>query len=217
MKITKIESQRRKNRVNIYVDNEFALGIDEEVMIKYNLKKDMEVDDNFIENILLAEEENKALNYTLKLLSYRQRSEKEIYDALKRKGYMEEHIENVIANCRDKNYLNDKQFARSFANDKINLNKYGPERIKHELKLKGVSRNIIDEVVDFDRDEQYDMAMEVASKRMNSYRNDDKRAIYRKMSGFLQRRGFSYDIISKVVREILEAMDNDEELDELYE
>ena len=186
-------------------------------MIKYNLKKDMEVDDNFIENILLAEEENKALNYTLKLLSYRQRSEKEIYDALKRKGYMEEHIENVIANCRDKNYLNDKQFARSFANDKINLNKYGPERIKHELKLKGVSRNIIDEVVDFDRDEQYDMAMEVASKRMNSYRNDDKRAIYRKMSGFLQRRGFSYDIISKVVREILEAMDNDEELDELYE
>lgn len=217
MKITKIESQRRRNRVNIYVDNEFALGIDEEVMLKYNLKKDMEIDDNFIENILLAEEENKALNYTLKLLSYRQRSEKEIYDALKRKGYIEEHIENVIANCKDKNYLNDKQFARSFANDKINLNKYGPERIKHELKLKGVSRNIIDEAVDFDRDEQYDMAMEVASKRMNSYRNDDKRAIYRKMSGFLQRRGFSYDIISKVVREVLEAMDNDNEIDEFYD
>lgn len=212
MKITKIESQRRKNRVNIYVDDEFALGIDKEVMIKYNLKVDMEVDDNFIENILLAEEENKALNYALNLLTYRQRSEKEIYDSLKRKGYIDDHIENVITLCRDKNYLNDRQFARSFANDKMNLNKHGPVRIKHELMLKGVSKHIIDEIVDYDRDEQYEMAMEVASKRMNSYRNDNKRDIYRKMSGFLQRRGFSYDIISKVVREILKEID-EEELD----
>ncbi|HZK33295.1 MAG TPA: RecX family transcriptional regulator [Tissierellaceae bacterium] len=214
MKITKIEAQKRKGRVNIYVNDDFALGIDEEIMIKYNLKEDMKIDDDFMENILLAEEENKALNYALRLLSYRQRSEKEISDALKRKGYMNKHIENVIASCLDKNYLNDKDFARSFTNDKINLNKYGPERIKHELLLKGVSKTIIDEVVDYDRDEQYELAKEVANKKINSYKNDKKRDIYRKMSGFLQRRGFSYDIISKVVREILNEIDEKEELND---
>lgn len=211
MKITKIEPQKRKNRVNIYVNDDFALGIDKEVMFKYNLKIDMEVDNNFIENILLAEEENKALNYTLKLLSYRQRSEKEIYDALKRKGYIDKHIESVIASCIEKKYLNDREFAKSFANDKINLNKYGPERIRHELILKGVPKIIIDEIVDFDRDEQYELAKEVANKKFNSYRNDDKKDIFRKMSHFLKRRGFSYEIISKVVREILDQIDNEEE------
>lgn len=209
MKITKIEPQKRKNRINVYVDNEFALGINEEVMIQCNLKIGMEVDDNFIENILLAEEENKALDYALRLLTYRQRSEKEIYDSLKRKGYMEKHIENVISSCKDKNYLNDREFAKSFINDKINLNKYGPVRIKHELKLKGVSRDIIDEVIDYDRDDQYELAKEVANKKINSYRSDDKKAIYRKLSGLLQRRGFSYDIISKVVRETLDQIDDE--------
>lgn len=214
MKISKIEPQKRKGRVNIYVNDNFALGIDEEIMIKYNLKVDMEIDDNFMENILLAEEENKALNYALRLLSYRQRSEKEIFDALKRKGYMNKHIENVIASCLDKNYLNDKNFARSFANDKINLNKYGPERIKHELLLKGVSKQIIEEVVDYSRDDQYELAKEVANKRINHYKNDEERDIYRKMSGFLQRRGFSYDIISKVVREILDELNEKEEFND---
>lgn len=214
MKITKIEPQRRKNRVNVYVDNEFALGINEEVMIKCNLKIGMEVDDHFIENILLAEEENKALDYALRLLTYRQRSKKEIYDALQRKGYMEKHIESVISSCKDKNYLNDREFAKSFINDKINLNKYGPERIKHELKLKGVSNDIIDEVMDYSRDDQYELAKEVANKKIYSYRNDDKKAIYRKLSGLLQRRGFSYDIISKVVRETLIQIDAERNLDE---
>lgn len=212
MKITKIEPQKRKNRVNIYVDDDFALGIDEEIMIKYNLKINMEVDNDFMQNILLAEEENKALNYALRLLTYRQRSEKEVYDALRRKGYMDQHIENVISNCKDKNYLNDKDFAKAFINDKTNLNKYGPIRIKHELKLKGVSRNIIDEVMDYSRDEEYELAMEVANKKINSYKKDSQKDAYRKMSAFLQRRGFSYDVISKVVREILDKIDNEEEI-----
>ncbi len=213
MKITKIEAQkRRKNRVNIYINDAFALGINKEVMLKYNLKVDMEVNDDFIENILMAEEENKALDYALNLLTYRQRSEKEIYDSLKRKGYIDEHIENVISSCKDKNYINDKNFAKSFINDKINLNKHGPERIKHELRLKGVSKEIINEVLDYDRNDQYRLAKEIADKKMYSYRNDDKNAVYRKMSGFLQRRGFSYDIISKVVREILTEIDREEDL-----
>lgn len=211
MKITKIERQRRKNRVNIYVDDDFALGIDEEVMIKYNLKVGMEVDNSFIEDILLAEEENNALNDALNFLSYRQRSEKEVYDSLKRKGYAEENIERVILSCKDKNYINDKNFAEAFMRDKVNLNKFGPERIKHELRLKGVSRNIINEVIDFDRSDQYELAKEIADKKIYSYRNDDKKAIYRKMSGFLQRRGFSYDIISKVVKEILNQIDMERE------
>lgn len=203
MKITSIEPQKSKNRVNVYVDNVFSIGIDEELRFKYKLEVGMEVDDAFIENILRAEEKNKALNYTLNLLSYRQRSEKEIYNSLKRKGFEESYIENAMDYCRENGYLNDKTFAESFIKDKINLNKLGPQRIKYELMLKGVSKDIIEESLIVDSDDQYDAAMELALKKLNSYKNDDKNSIYRKLTGFLGRKGYSYDIISKVLKEIL--------------
>ncbi len=203
MKITSIEPQKNKNRVNIYVDNLFSIGIEEELRFKYKLEIGMEVNDAFIKDILRVEEQNKVTNHALKLLSYRQRSEKEIYDALKRKGFEDSYIENVINYCKEYNYLDDRAFAESFIKDKINLNKYGPERIKYELILKGISKDIINELLVIDYDEQYEIAMKIAEKKLKSYEKDDRNSIYRKLSGFLQRKGYPYDIISKVIKEIL--------------
>lgn len=203
MKITSIEPQKNKNRVNIYVDNLFSIGIEEELRFKYKLEIGMEVNDEFIKEILKTEEQNKVTNHALNLLSYRQKSEKEIYHALKRKGFEDSYIENAINYCKEYNYLDDRAFAESFIKDKINLNKYGPERIRYELILKGVSKDIIDELLVIDYDEQYKAAMTIAEKKLKSYEKDDRNSIYRKLSGFLQRKGYPYDIISKVIKEIL--------------
>lgn len=203
MKITNIEAQRNKNRVNIYIDNKFAIGIDDEIRYKYKLEVDMEVDDDFIKEILMAEEKNRAINQALKLLSYRSRSEKEIYDALKRKGFDKDIIDSAIEYCKDQDYVNDRDFAESFVRDKINLSKLGTERIRYELRLKGVSEDIINRVLRVDKDEQLQAAMELGEKRLKLYKNDSRDAKYRKLSGFLQRRGYSYDIISKVLKELL--------------
>ena len=54
-----------------------------------------------------------------------------------------------------------------------------------------------------DFDDQYETAMELAQKKLPSYKKDDQNAIYRKLSGFLQRKGYSYDVISKVMRKVL--------------
>lgn len=203
MKITSIEPQKNKNRVNIYIDNLFTIGIDNELRYKYKLEVDMEVDDYFIQDILKAEEQHKVTNYALNLLSYRQRSEKEIYLALKRKGFDETYINYSINYCIKNNYINDKSFAKSFINDKLNLNKLGPERIKYELILKGISKDIIEELLIIDSDKQYEMAIELAQKKLPSYKKDKPEAIYRKLSALLQRKGYSYDIISRVMRKIL--------------
>ncbi|NLK43784.1 MAG: hypothetical protein GX300_05265 [Tissierellia bacterium] len=204
MKISKIEPQKNKNRVNIYVDNKFAIGIDMEIMYKYKLEIDMDVDDDFISDILVAEEKNNAINYALKLLSYRARSEKEVYTALKRKGFEEDIIEYSINYCKDLDYLDDRKFAESYIRDKINLSKLGTERIRYELKLKGVSEDIINRELRVNKDEQFQSAMELGEKRLRLYKNDSREAKYRKLSGFLQRRGYSYDIISKVLKELLQ-------------
>src|SRR5699024_6299838 len=115
MKITKIETQkRRQDRVNIYIDDRFAFGLTDTLRYKYDLFKDKEVSQVFIDNVLNAEEQNKVIEYTLKFLSYRERSQKEVYDRLKIRGYDEDKINNAINYCLDKNYINDTRFAETF-------------------------------------------------------------------------------------------------------
>lgn len=205
MKITSIEPQRNKNRVNVYVDDLFTIGIDLELKYKHKLEVGMEVDDNFIKEVLKAEEQNKVTNHALNLLSFRQRSEKEIYTALKRKDYEEVYIEKAIEYCKNQKYLDDRAFAEAFIKDKLNINKLGEQRIKYELQKKGVSQAIIDDVLVLDRDDQFEAAFQLAEKKLPFYRNDDKNAVYRKLSGFLQRKGYSFEIVSKVMREILKG------------
>ena len=69
-KITKIEYQKKnKDRVSVYLDDNYAFGIDLNIMIKYSLAKNMELEDDFISEILKAEEEINAYNYAISVLS----------------------------------------------------------------------------------------------------------------------------------------------------
>ena len=204
MKISKIEVQKRnKERINIYIDEVFAFGLSLDVYLKYKLKKGQDIDDDFIENILMEEENNKAINSSLKYLSYRQRSIKEVRDQLKRKGYDDSIIENSIGILLEKNYLNDYEFAKSFIRDKSHLNKYGINKIKYDLMNKGVSMDVIEKTLDFDSDEEYYRALELANKKITSYKNLDKSNIYGKLGSFLQRKGYQYTTVSRVLRKVL--------------
>lgn len=205
MKITKIEAQKNnRDRLNIYIDDVFSFGLSLDVFVKYNLKKNQELDNTFIEEILLAEENNKAIHSALKYLSYRQRSIKEVEDQLARKGYEESIIENTKNHLIDKNYLNDYEFAENFIRDKSHLNNYGIEKIKYELFRKGISKSIIAKTLKFDEDDEYNNAMKLANKKIRSYANLDEAQATRKLGGYLQRRGYRYETVWKVIRDLLD-------------
>lgn len=203
MKITKIESQKNKNRVNVYIDENFAFGIDIEILYKYSLEVDTEIDESFIKDVLQGEEQNRANNYALNLLSYRWRSECEIRNSMNTKGYSQDTIDNTIKFLKEQELIDDRRFAESFIKDKINFRDWGSYRLKQELFSKGVSKNIVDEVIEKYCDDEFERAMNLASKKIKSYKNDDKNAIYRKLGGYLQRKGYSYDVISSVLKELL--------------
>ncbi len=203
MKITKIEQQKNnKERINIYINGEFAFGLMMEIKYKYDLKEGMELDEDYIQKVLKEEELSKAKDQALKFLTYRQRSKKEIINKLKSKGYEEDIIENTLSYLEEYGLVNDVEFAKAFMRDKINLNKFGPTRIKYELYKKGIDDSIIEEVLEED-DEEYTRALVLAKKKLSSYKKDDKKAIYRKLGGFLQRKGYSYDCINRVLKELV--------------
>ncbi len=206
MIITKVELQKNNDyRFSIYIDGEFAFGVTDELKYKYNLKKGLEIDQETLDEILALESNNKAVNYVVYLLSFRSRSEKEIRDKLVEKEYLPHQIEYAIDYCKERNYINDYDFANSFVRDKININKYGPQKIKFQLYQKGISDSIIREVLEenIDKEEQYESCMELATKQAYKYRNDDHYKKYNKLCAYLYRRGYNYDIINNVVKEVL--------------
>ncbi len=203
MKISKIEVQKNnKERVNIYLDGEFAFGLDMELVYRHSLSKNMELDKDFIDKVLLDDERAKAKDTAFRFLSYRIRAEKEVYDDLIKKGFSEEIALETLDYLREQKLVDDLEFAKIFMRDKINLNNYGPMRIKNDLYLKGIDSSIISEVLEEDESE-FDRAMKAGEKKIYSYRNDQPKDQYRKLSGFLQRRGFSYSVVKDVVKELV--------------
>ena len=86
--ITKITTQKkRKDRYNIFVDEKYAFSVDEEVLLKFHLKKGMELDDLLLAEIQFHDEIQKAFTDALNYLSYQiERSESEIRLYFKKEG-----------------------------------------------------------------------------------------------------------------------------------
>lgn len=204
LRITKIETQRRNNnRVSIYINDKFALGTHRDIIYKFHIEEGKIIDKDFFEGIIKSEEQKKANDYAVNLLSYRPRSQKEIEDKMKQKGYDREVIDEAIKWLIGYNLINDKDFAKEYILSKSK--KYGSKRMKIELSRKGVDEEIINEIIneEIDYDKEYSIALECAKKKLKAYEGDERNTIYRKLASYLQRRGFSYDIISKILRDLL--------------
>ena len=205
--ITKIAiQQKNKDRYSVFIDGEYSFGVYENVLIKYGLRKGMQIEEEFLEDVLKKEEQECANNYGLRLLNFKMRTEQEVRRKMKEKEYTDEIIDTTIDYLYYLNYLDDEEYAQKFIKDKSNLKNMGSERIKRELYMKGIDKNIIDRELEeiVDKDDEYEKAKEIAIKKLETtYKNDDKNARYRKLGGLLQRRGYSMDIVMPLLKELL--------------
>ncbi len=209
-KITDIRPQKKcPKRRSIFVNNEFLCGVDEEIVVILGLKLGQEVDKKKIKEILHKEEIKRAKDYAFKLLSYRPRSIKEIQDRLKKKDYSSKVILEVIKSLKKLKFLNDKEFARMWVESRIKTRPMGRYRLYQELIQKGIDRDLIEKTLsDYREEEEIELAKELARKKLKrSYRNLDEVTTKRRLYGFLQRRGFSYDTIQEVLRKLKGAKD----------
>lgn len=202
-KITKIERQkRRKNRVSIFLDNTFFCGISENLMIKLDLFEGKEIDEEEISRLIKEKEFSEAREKTLRFLSHRMYSEKEIREKLTKKGFGESVIEKVVADLRHNSIIDDYLFAKAFIHDRMRFNPQGSYRIAYELKKKGLSQDIINKIFTEEKVVETDIerALKLAKKRLKTLINiKDKEKVKRRLYNFLLRRGFSYETIKTVM------------------
>ncbi len=210
-KITKIEYQKNnKNRVSIYLDDSYAFGIDLNIMIKYSLKKNMALDDDFVEEILKSEEEINVYNHALSILSRSVKSEKQLREKLKEKGFDQQFTENAITKLKSQRYLDDEKFCELLINSKINSSGQGKRRIKEALYEKGVHRDIIEEKMSMMSDEdELERARLLGAKKLSTLKEEDMRKKYIKLSGYLINKGFEYSTVKKAVSQLIDKSCDD--------
>ena len=204
--ITKIEAQKKNDdRVNIYVNDEFFIAIFTELVYTFNLKKGMTIEEESLKHILKEEMYMKAKNKALNILAKADQSEKKIREKLS-SDFEDDTIDMVIEFLKKNNFINDDILAQKIVNTNVNLNRCGKNRIKQNLYNKGIDKQSIDDAIsDIDTDVEFENAMYLAKKRYDRVKKEDKRKIYQKISQHLAYKGFSYDIIKRVLDKLLNS------------
>jgi len=134
-------------------------------------------------------------DYALYLIEFKDRTEKEIRDKFKEKGYEENCIEDEIEFLKSYGYIDDKRYAEHFTHDAINLKKWGKMRIRTELLRKGVDREIVDNVIEdafFELDDDIILSQMQLRFKNSDFSNIKERT---RIFNFFMRRGFSSEEI----------------------
>lgn len=199
-KITKLEEQKKRaGRINIYIDDTFAFGISDKLLLDYDLYKGKELKEKDIKKIKEAENISKCLDKAYRFLSFRPRSEKEMREKLGER-FEEDTVFAAITKLKKYNYINDADFARMWVSSRSSGR--SAKALAFELKRKGIERSIIDDaLVEIDSEVEFKSAIDLVRAK-SKYFKLEKVEAYPKIGGFLARRGYNYDIIKRVISEL---------------
>ncbi len=154
MKISKIETQKKnKKRSSIYIDDKFAFGISNELLIKFDLHEGDELDNDLVQDVLLAKEKQRIRTRAYRLLHYRNRAIKELKSRLLKIGFDPVLVEEVIDEMVEDNTLDDENFAETFIADYTKIRTKGNIFVRHELTRKGVAGDVVERLLQ-NRDEK---------------------------------------------------------------
>lgn len=200
--ITSVKSQKKKNRVNVYLDDKFGFGIDLDNFVLLHLKVNQELTDKEVEEIVKKAEFQKTLDKVLRFATTRPRSEKEVKDWFRRKEVHESLHKDLVEKLKHFELLDDVKFAKWWVEQRIEFKSKPKRVIQMELRQKGISKEIIDEVFGETKIDEEKMARELLERKSYKWKELGHPEAFRKQSQYLIGKGFSWDIISKVVGDI---------------
>lgn len=189
MKITDIKPQiKNKERMNIYLDNQYYCSLDLYTIMKYRVKEGQEISREELIKIQKEAEFEKGFNYSLSYISRSVKTEKQMKRKLVEKGYIEEIIVEIIEKLKELSLIDDRDYCKRYI--ETYKKKKGERLLRQELKLKGVSETIVDdELKELDRDE--DIVVQIARKYMKN--KEVSLQNKRKCINHIVSKGFSYD------------------------
>lgn len=209
-KITALKAQKRNpDRVSVYLDGEYAFGVTR--IVAAWLQVGQSLSDEKIATLQAAEAREVAFLKALKLLSYRPRSQAELERKLREDEVAEPVIETVIERLRAGGMVNDGVFAHNWVESRVTFHPRGRRVLAMELRQKGISDEIIEQALAETGDEN-ELARQAAEKYARRLQGQDWETFYKRLTGFLIRRGFNYGTAAPIVRDLWDKQGGQSEL-----
>ncbi len=198
MIVTDIKPQKRgKNRLNLFLDGEFAVGLSPGVFEKSGIHIGQDLSISEVETLKNAEQIQQAMEHARRYLASRPRSEMEVKIRLRRYGYEEDVIVRTIDRLRESGLVDDTAFAAFWKQNRMDFNPRSTHMVAQELKQKGISSEVIDATVEEIGDEEG--AYRAGYKKAYSLSAASYYEFRQKLGAFLRRRGFDYEVIGATV------------------
>ena len=198
MEITKVQALT-KQKYRIFLDGESAFAVYNGELSRYHLEEGAVLPPEVYEELVNRVLKKRATLRAMHILERTDKTEAQLRRKLEESEYPKEAVESAIAYVTSYGYLDDRRYAEHYIEWKKQGK--GKARLKMELVQKGISREIIEEVLEStDFGETREMIRQIILKKRKTdipMNEKEKQRLY----GFLMRKGFSSSDILAVMRE----------------
>ena len=226
VKITKITAQiSKRDRYNVFVEDEFSFSLTGKDILEFQIYKNKDLTPEDVHKLKLNSIKNDLKDNAYLYLSSRPHSEKEVIihlrERISKETFKNAHftkeekttvLNEVIDDLKNKNYINDLEFAKwLIKNRNDSRNKKSKRAITSELQSKGINSEIISQLQDlFDDRDEFQNAFHLCQKKYDSLavRNLDKFKLKQKLYSYLSYKGFHYETINAVIDSVMSSSYN---------
>lgn len=205
------QAVKNPNRANIFVNGKYRFSLDIFQLTQLNVKIGAKFSEDEILNLEQQSEFGKLYALGLNYCLMRLHSEKEIRDYLwkktlnrklrnkktgefyEKKGVSKVSAEQALQRLIEKGYVDDFKFAKFWIENRNQRKGSSIKKIKSELFSKGVSDEIIEQILASSKRNDSEEIQKIITKKAKKYADE------KKLVAYLARQGFSYDEIKRAL------------------
>lgn len=203
MKILSVEKYKGQTYCVEFYDGD-KIYLHQEIISDYNLKTDMEIPQQAVDEIASASDLRRARERALYLLTFRDHSYKELFDKLD-KSYPYDICIEICDKMAESGLINDEHYAQRLAKELIEVKHLGAYRARFEMQKKGIDKLLIEAALEEYEDNTIERLSELVEKKYARYLTDRKGI--QKIKGALARQGYSYSDVNAVLEEYTDIID----------
>ena len=145
------------------------------------------------------------------LLSYRSRSEKELQERLKNKGFSEHHIAGTLKYLKQAGHLDDHALALDLKRQAFNNKLLGHNRARSFLLDRGVPDDIVNETMTYDEETETQKIQKLIDKKLKTMGACPDNNKKKKLWDFLVRKGYRFSTIRNALHSVIRIEEDEEE------
>ncbi len=204
-KITALKVQKKNpDRVNVYLDGKFAFGVSR--IVSAWLQVGQVLTEEKILSLQKEDTEEVAIQNAMRSLSYRPRSVYEVQKKLKENGFDETVVRSVLERLERDGLLKDESFAQAWVENRTVFHPRSRKLIALELRQKGVPDEVAQNALAAGALDDETLAYQSAIQYAHRLEGLEWLDFRKKLSAYLLRRGFSFEIVSPVVRQVWDEL-----------